>query len=146
MTTKRSTPEAGFSAEEKAAMKQAAAERRRTAAGKNGEQDVLEAIAAMDDFDRPIAEGFHALVRRIAPQLTCRTWYGFPAYALDEKGKQLLVYYQYAAKFKARYGTIAFTDAARLDEGHAWPTSWAVDAWDDEVAATIEQLVLRALG
>ena len=71
-------PADGFTAEEKAAMKQAVAEKKRTAAGKNTEDDVLAAIGAMDDFDRPIAEGLHALVKRIAPELTCRTWYGFP--------------------------------------------------------------------
>ena len=75
----------GLSADEQKAVTQAAAEARRTSAGKNTEQDVLDAIAAMDDTDRAIATGLHALVKRVAPELTSRTWYGFPAYAKNGK-------------------------------------------------------------
>ena len=101
-----------LSAEERAAIKQAAAERKRSRAGKNGEADVVAAIAAMDEHDRPIAEGLHALVRRSFPDLATKTWYGFPAYCKDGK---VVFFYQFAGKFKARYGHIGFEDVAHLD-------------------------------
>lgn len=145
-TAAKKTSTAALSAEEKAAVKQAAAEAKRTAAGKNGEADVLAAIAAMDDFDRPIAEGLHALSRRIAPELFCRTWYGFPAYARDEKGKEIVFFYQYASKFKTRYGTLGFSENAKLDEGSLWPNAYALTEWNSENEATVEQLIRRALG
>lgn len=138
--------DAGFTAEEKAAVKQAAAERRKTAAGKNTEQDVLDAIATMDDLDRPIAEGLHALMARIAPDLTRRTWYGFPAYARDPKGKDIVVFYQYAGKFKSRYGTIGFNDNAQLDDGTMWPAAYAITKWNDANEKTLEKLITRAIG
>ncbi|GAA1390119.1 hypothetical protein [Luteococcus peritonei] len=136
----------GFTAEEKAAVKQAAAERRRTAAGKNTEQDVLDAIAAMDEGDRAIAEGLHALVKRVAPELTSRTWYGFPAYARDAKGKEIVFFYQFAGKFKTRYGTLGFNDNAQLDEGTLWPAAYAITTWDEATEQQVEQLVRRAIG
>lgn len=139
-------PADGFTAAEKAAMKQAVAEKKRTAAGKNTEDDVLAAIGAMDDFDRPIAEGLHALVKRIAPELTCRTWYGFPAYARDAKGKEIVLFYQFAAKFKTRYGTLGFNDSARLDAGTLWPSAFAITEWSSANEAAVTELIRRALG
>ncbi|MCT1458353.1 hypothetical protein M3G03_02140 [Aestuariimicrobium sp. p3-SID1156] len=133
----------GISAEERAAMKQMVAERKRTAAGKNTEQDVLDAIAAMDDHDRPIAEGLHTLVKEIAPDLNCRTWYGFPAYG---EGKEVLFFYQFAGKFNTRYGTLGFNDKARLDDGDMWPVTFALTQWNDAVEKKVTQLITRALG
>lgn len=136
----------GFTAQAKAAVKQSAAERRRTAAGKNTEQDVLDAIAAMDEGDRAIAEGLHALVKRVAPELTSRTWYGSPAHARDAKGKEIVFFYQYAGKFTTRYGTLGFNDNARLDEGTIWPSAYAITAGDEATEQQVEQLVRRAIG
>ena len=133
----------GLSASERQAVKQAAGEARRTAAGKNTEQDVLDAIAAMDDNDRAIAEGLHALVKRVAPGLVPRTWYGFPAYAKDGK---VVLFWQFAGKFKTRYGHIGFQDVAELDDGTMWPTAFAVTAWTEANEQAIEKLVRRAVG
>jgi uncharacterized protein YdhG (YjbR/CyaY superfamily) len=136
------TEKGGLTAEEKAAVRQAAAERKREQSGKDGEADVLAAIAAMDAHDKPIAEGLHALVRRDFPELTSRTWYGYPAYGRDGK---ITFFYQFAAKFKTRYGHIGFQDTARLDDGVLWPTAFAVLEWNDEVEATIAGLIRRAI-
>ena len=133
----------GLSAEERAAIKQAAAERRRTQAGKNGEADVLAAIEQMNSQDRPVAEGLHSLVKREFPHLTCKTWYGYPAYGVDGT---TVFYYQLAAKFKTRYGHIAFQDVAKLDDGPMWPNSFAILEWNDEVEARVADLIRRALG
>ena len=133
----------GLSADEKAAVKQAAAERRRSSAGRNGEADVLAVIAGMDDHDRPIAEGLHALVQRELPELTCKTWYGFPAYCKDGK---TVFFYQFAAKFKTRYGHLGFQDVAQLDDGALWPTAFAILEWNDEVEARVADLIKRAVG
>ena len=132
-----------LSAEERAAVKEAVAESRRTKAGKNTEQDVLDAIAALEGSDRAIAEGLHALVKRVAPDLTPRTWYGFPAYARDGK---VLFFWQFAAKFKTRYGHLGFQDGAALDDGVMWPTAFAITAWDDTVERDVEALIRRATG
>ena len=139
MTTK----DERLSAEETAAIKQAAAERRRSKAGKNAEEAVLEAIAAMDDHDRPIGEGLHALVKRELPELTSKTWYGFPAYCKDG---QVVCFYQYAGKFKTRYGHIGFQDIAQLDDGVMWPTAFAIAEWNDEVEGRVADLIKRAVG
>lgn len=141
MATKKK--DEGFSEEEKAAMKQAAAEKKRTAAGKNTEDDVLAAIAAMDDHDRPIAEGLHKLVKEVAPDLNCRTWYGFPAYG---RGKEVMFFYQFAGKFKARYGTLGFNDSAQLDDGSMWPVAYALTEWNDDVAKKVAERITKAIG
>lgn len=132
----------GLSVEEKAAMRQAAAERKRSQAGKNGEAEVLAAIAAMNEQDRPIAEGLHALVQRELPELTCKTWYGYPAYCMDGK---TVFFYQFAGKFKTRYGHIGFQDVAHLDDGAMWPTAFAITEWNDEVEARVADLITRAV-
>ena len=142
-TAAKTTTSGTWTAEEKAAMKQAAAEKKRTRAGKNTEQDVLDAIAKMDGSDRAIAEGLHALVKKIAPQLEPRTWYGFPAYAKDGK---VLLFWQFAGKFDSRYGHIGFNDTARLDDGSMWPTSFAITRWTKANEAEVKELILRALG
>lgn len=136
------TTNSGFSAEERAAMKQAATERKRSQAGKNGEADVLAAIAAMDDDDRAIAEGLHALVQRELPQLTSKTWYGFPAYCRDGK---VVFFFQYAGKFKTRYGHLGFQDVATLDDGAMWPTAYALTEWNPDVEARVADLLKRSV-
>jgi len=137
------TKDTGLTAEERAAVRQAAAERKRAEAGKLGEEEVLAAIAAMDDHDRPIAEGLHALVKRELPELTCKTWYGYPAYVKDGK---TVFFYQFAAKFKTRYGHLGFQDAAQLDDGAMWPTAFAILRWDADVEARVAELIKRAVG
>lgn len=142
------TADDGFSAAEKAAMKEAAAERKRQAksGGKReaGEKDVRAAIDAMDGPDRTIAEGLHATVAAHAPQLAPKTWYGMPAYA-NADGK-VVVLLQSAGKFGTRYATLGFQDAARLDDGAMWPASFAVLDWTPEVEARVVALVQRAAG
>jgi uncharacterized protein YdhG (YjbR/CyaY superfamily) len=129
-----------FSDEELAAMKETVRERK---AGKgNNEADVLAKIAEMPDADRAIAERLHALVRKTAPELSPRTWYGMPAYAKDGK---VVCFFQNAAKFKARYGTLGFSDKANLDDGAMWPTSYAITkltaATEKEIAALVKRAV-----
>lgn len=133
----------GLSADEKAAVKQVAAERRRSKAGKNDEAAVLAAIASMEPSDRAIAEGLHALVARELPALTSKTWYGFPAYCKDGA---VVFFFQYAGKFKTRYGHIGFQDVAQLDDGVLWPTAFAVTEWNDQVEQQVAQLIRRAVG
>lgn len=140
MTTKKDD---GLSADEKAAVKQAAAERRKTAKGENGEPQLLEAIAELTDAERPIGEGLYALCQRIDPTLTKRTWYGFPAWA---RGKDVLFWFQPASKFKARYGTLGFGDKSSVDEGDFSPVAFKITAWNAEIEKQVETLVRRALG
>ncbi|MBK6885640.1 MAG: hypothetical protein IPH03_03735 [Tetrasphaera sp.] len=143
-TSKRaSTTTSELSADERAAVKEAAAEAKRTKAGKNTEQDVLDAIAAMDDTDRAIAEGLHALVREVAPELVPRTWYGFPGIRQGWQGAPLL---PVPGKFKTRYGHIGFQDTAQLDDGTMWPTAYAITAWNAATAKAVETLIRRAVG
>lgn len=118
-------------------------EARRTKAGRKTEQDVLDAIAAMGDSDRAIAEGLHALVKRVAPDLVPRTWYGFPAYA---KNGKVVLFWQYAGKFSTRYGHVGFQDIAQLDDGTMWPTAFAVTEWTPENEQALETLIRRAVG
>ncbi len=137
------TSNQGFSAEEKAAIRQAAAERKRQAEGEAGEKDLLAAIEGMNEQDKPIAEGLHALVKRDFPQLTSRTWYGYPAYVDDGK---MVFFYQLAAKFKTRYGHLGFQDVAKLDDGPMWPNSYAILEWNADVEKRVAELIRRALG
>lgn len=134
---------AGFTAEERAAMKERAREVRaqRTRAKADPEPEVLAKIAELPDADRALAERVHALVREAAPHLTPRLWYGMPAYARDGK---LVVFFQAAAKFKARYATLGFDHGAALDDGEMWPTAYALTALTPEVEDRIRALVARA--
>lgn len=150
MADQRDTGKAGFSAEERAAMKQRAAELRnegklaKGAAKREQEaQACADAVAALSGTDRTVAERLHAIVAEEAPQLDAKTWYGFPSYARDGK---VVVYYQPASKFKTRYGMVSFSEDARLDDGDAWPTSYAVLAVTDAVEAQLRELVRRAAG
>ena len=130
----------GFTAEEKAAMR----ERAREAKGADGEADLLAKIAEMDEPDRGMAERVHAVITGAAPQLTPKTWYGMPAYAA--KGGKVVCFFQPAAKFKARYSTLGFNDGAQLDDGAMWPTAFALTELNGDVEAKIAELVKKAVG
>jgi uncharacterized protein YdhG (YjbR/CyaY superfamily) len=119
----------GFSKSEREAMRQRAEELRAERGGRkkaDNLQAALDAIAEMPDGDRTIAERVHAIVTRVAPELLPRTWYGMPAYA---DGKDVVCFFQGAAKFDSRYATLGFNDRARLDEGDMWPVSFAIINW-----------------
>ena len=137
----------GFTTEERAAMKQRAAELR--AEGKKGAKraDGLEAlldrIAQMAPDDRALAERVHVAVTRTAPELTPKTWYGMPAYA-NEDGK-VVIFFQDAGKFSYRYSTLGFQDTANLDDGDLWPVSYALRQWSPEVEKRVVQLVKAAI-
>ncbi|HEU5028125.1 MAG TPA: DUF1801 domain-containing protein [Spirillospora sp.] len=139
----------GFTAEERAAMKEHAKEQKKAARrasqaekAAEAERDVLEKIAAMQDSDRVMAERIHAVVTAAAPELAPKTWYGMPAYALDGK---VVCFFQSAEKFKARYATLGFSDLANLDDGPMWAAGFALTEVTDEVEARIADLVKRAV-
>ena len=132
----------GFTDEERAAMKERAKEVRR-GKKKDGTADLLEKISEMDEPDRLIAERLHALITEAAPELAPKTWYGMPAYAKDGK---VLCFFQAASKFNARYATFGFNDAAMLDDGEMWATSFALTELTPEVEDRIAGLVKRAAG
>lgn len=135
----------GYSAEERAAMKERAREMKAAKRGKqvDGTAEVLEKIAAMADDDRAIAERLHEIITKAAPELAPKTWYGMPAYARDGK---VVCFFQDAGKFKARYLTLGFQDAAQLDDGNMWPTAYAVIKLTRAVEKEIIALVKRAAG
>ena len=133
----------GFTAEERAAMKERAQELKAEARNADGEKDVLAKIAEMPEPDRAMAERLHAIVKDIAPALSPKTWYGMPAYAKDGK---VVCYFQSAAKFKSRYATFGFNDTATLDEGALWPTSFALKKLTAADEARIAALVKKAVG
>lgn len=135
--------EAGFSAEEKAAMKERARELKAAAGKADGESDVLAKIAEMAEPDRGMAERIHAIVKAVAPQLSPRTWYGMPAYARDGS---VVCFFQAAQNFKARYATLGFSDAAGLDDGTMWPTAFALRELTAAEEERIAALVKRAAG
>lgn len=131
----------GLTAEEKAAMRETLSDQKRMAAGAAGEAMLLEKIAAMKEPGRGMAKRIHALVKANAPTLTPTTWYGMPAYA---KGGKAVLFFQDAAKFKARYATLGFNDLANLDDGEMWPTSFALKALSPAAEAKIAALVKKA--
>jgi len=139
----------GFSAQEREAMKQRAAELKemkgvKGAAKRAKEYDAcLEAIDALTGSDRQIAERLHVIVSEEAPGLAPKTWYGFPSYAKDDK---VVVFYQPASKFETRYGSIGFNETAALDDGEMWPTSFAVLEMTPAAEKTFRELVRRAAG
>ena len=144
MAEKRAgTKGTGFTAEERAAMKERARELKAPRAGKaDGEADVLAKIAEMPDSDRAMAERLHAIVKAAAPALSPRTWYGMPAYAKDDK---VVCFFQSAAKFKSRYATLGFSDRANLDDGAMWPTAFALKQLTAAEEARIVALVKKAV-
>ena len=137
----------GFSAEERAAMKERAAELR--AEGKKGAkkadglQAVLDSIADMAPEDRALAERVHVTVTATAPELSPKTWYGMPAYA-NADGK-VVVFFQDSGKFKYRYSTLGFQDAANLDDGDLWPVSYALQKWSPVVEKQVVEMVKAAV-
>jgi uncharacterized protein YdhG (YjbR/CyaY superfamily) len=141
------TESGGFSAEERAAMKQRAAELR--AEGKKGAkkadglQDVLDSIEKMAPEDRALAERVHVTVTATAPELSPKTWYGMPAYA-DADGK-VVVFFQDSGKFKYRYSTLGFQETANLDDGDLWPVSYAIRQWSPVVEKKVVELVKAAI-
>ncbi|UOQ91015.1 DUF1801 domain-containing protein [Agromyces endophyticus] len=138
----------GLSADERAAVKQRAAELRAEAkAGKTreaGEKAIREAIDALPDDDRAIAEGLDRIVKEVAPQLVPKTWYGFPSYA-DANGK-IVVFFKPASKFESRYPTLGFEEAAQLDDGDMWVTSFALRALTPETERRVAEYVRKAAG
>ncbi len=134
----------GFTGAEREAMQQRAAELRAERGGNkkaDNLQATLDAISAMPDSDRQIAERIHATVLRVAPHLLPKTWYGMPAYA---DGKDVVCFFQAADKFDSRYATFGFNDQAQLDNGAMWPTSFAITAWTEAVGDRVEELVRSA--
>lgn len=148
-TTQRDENADGFSAEERAAMKERAQELKAAKgkgpkAGKvSGEQAVLDALAEMDDADRAIGERIHAIVTTVAPDLEPKTWYGQPAYA---KNGKIVVFFQAASKFKTRYATLGFNEEANLDDGSMWPTAFAITKLTKADETRVADLVKRAVG
>jgi uncharacterized protein YdhG (YjbR/CyaY superfamily) len=137
-TTRRNSN--GFTAEERAAMKERVREAKK---GKgDGESDVLEKIAEMQDADRAMAERLHAIIKENAPELVPRTYYGMPAYAKDDK---VVCFFKPGAKFKVRYATLGFSDKANLDEGEMWPTEFALRHLRDTEEKRIRALLDQAL-
>lgn len=139
----RTTTTSGFSAEERAAMKERAKELKASANREEAAKAVVAAIAEMAPSDRALAERLHTIITSNAPSLAPKTWYGMPAYARDGK---IVCFFQGAEKFKTRYATLGFNDDALLDDGTMWPTAYALTQLDDENAAFIADLVKRAAG
>jgi uncharacterized protein YdhG (YjbR/CyaY superfamily) len=146
-STKTTTKDkGGFTAQEKAAMKERAKEMKAEArANKDraaGESDLLAKIAEMREPDRSMAERIHEIVKVNAPELFPKTWYGMPAYARDGK---VVCFFQSAQKFEVRYATLGFNDTANLDDGDMWPTAFALKALTPAVEAKIAELVKKAV-
>lgn len=135
----------GFSAEERAAMKERSRELKAEAGGRkaDGERDLLAKIAEMPAAERAMAQRLHEIIRASAPDLTPKTWYGMPAYA-NQEGK-VVCFFQSAAKFNARYATLGFNDTAHLDEGALWPVAFALKQLTPAEEARITALVKKAV-
>jgi len=142
-TTTSSKASQQFTAEERAAMKARAKELKANANRAEAEREVLAKIAEMPDDDRALAERVHAIVAASAPDLSAKTWYGMPAYA-NADGK-IVCFFKPASKFKVRYATLGFNDAARLDDGTMWPTEYALTTLTDEDEERISVLVKKAV-
>jgi uncharacterized protein YdhG (YjbR/CyaY superfamily) len=155
MSTKKASPKStkstaasgktskGFTAEERAAMKERAREVKFAKNKEEAERDVLEKIAEMPEADRVLAERIHEIVKSTAPSLSPKTWYGMPAYANDD-GK-IVCFFKSADKFKSRYATLGFEEAASLDDGAMWPTSYALKELTAKDEAKIAALVKKAV-
>ena len=148
-TTKKAAQESkGFSAEEKAAMKERAkelkAEERANKDKAEGENAALAAIAAMKEPDRSMAKRIHAIIKDNAPSLTAKTWYGMPAYA--NKDGKVVCFFQTAQKFNTRYSTFGFNDSANLDEGAMWPVAFALKELTAAEEKKISALMKKAAG
>jgi uncharacterized protein YdhG (YjbR/CyaY superfamily) len=139
-TAKKST---GLSAEEKAALKETLKERKANASKEEAEKAALAAITAMPEPDRSMAKRIHEIIKDNAPSLSAKTWYGMPAYA-NQDGK-VVCFFQTGEKFGSRYATLGFQDAAKLDQGAMWPTSFALmgltSAEEKKIAALVKKSV-----
>ena len=142
-TTATGKTSGGFSAEERAAMKERAQELKAEARRADGEKALLAKIAEMPKPDRAMAERLHAIITANAPDLSPKTWYGMPAYANND-GK-IVCYFTAASKFKSRYATFGFNDDANLDEGNMWPTSFALTELTAADEKRIGALVKKAV-
>ena len=141
-----SSQSGGFSDDEKAAMQERAREVKagsRKGGKVDGEADLLAKVAEMPAADRVMAERIHAIVRKVAPVLEPKTWYGMPAWALDGK---VVCFFKSADKFKSRYATFGFEEQARIDEGTMWPTSFGITKLTEADERLIAELVKRAVG
>ena len=141
-TTATNTKSKGFTAEEKAAMKARAQELKAEAAKADGEKALLEKVAEMKGTDKAMAKRLHAIITAAAPALSPKTWYGMPAYAKDDK---IVCFFKSAEKFKSRYATFGFEEAANLDDGAMWPTSWALKELTAADEKRITALVKKAV-
>ena len=144
MSPKKSTPKPakkskGFTAEERAAMKERVKEMKGSG---EGEGAVLAKLATMPEPDRTMGKRLHAVIMASAPTLSPKLWYGMPAYAKDDK---VVCFFQNAAKFKARYSTFGFSDKANLDDGRIWPTAFALKELTAADEARIGALVKKAV-
>ena len=146
MTANDKKKTVGFSEDEKAAMKarakELALEAKANKTKADGEQAVQESIAGMSEPDRIIAKRLHEIIKENAPSLSPKTWYGFPAYAKDDK---VVCFFQYAGKFKSRYATLGFSDVANLDDGCMWPVAFALTKLTSTEEAKIIALVKKAI-
>lgn len=146
-TAPATTTSSGFSAEERAAMKQRAAELR--AEGKKGAkkadglQALLDSIEKMDPQDAAVAQRVHVTISEVAPELSPKTWYGMPAY--ENADGKVLVSFKNSGKFGQRYSTLEFQDSANLDDGDVWPVSYALTTWTAAVEEKVAALIKGAL-
>jgi uncharacterized protein YdhG (YjbR/CyaY superfamily) len=134
----------GFTSEERAAMKERAAELKAEARKADGESTLLAKVAEMKGKDRAMAKRIHEIVKATAPSLVAKTWYGMPAWA--NKDGKVVCYFQDAAKFKSRYATFGFSDQANIDAGAMWPTSFALRELTAADEKKIASLVKKAVG
>ena len=142
-SSKKGSGSTGFTAEERAAMKERVRELKTAEKGKaDGEREVLAKIAEMQKPDRDMAKRIHEIVKASAPDLAPKTWYGMPAYAKDGK---VVCFFKPAEKFKARYATLGFSDKAELDEGAMWPVEFALRELTTAAEARISALVKQAV-
>ena len=146
---RKSDQSIGFTEEEKAAMRERAFEiMKNSRKGKensdeSNENEVMESIRKMHEPDRSMAMRIHSIIMENAPSLSPRTWYGMPAYAIDDK---VICFFQNSQKFKSRYSTLGFSDRAKLDNGPMWPTSYAIMVMDVSTEELIIDLLRRAIG
>jgi uncharacterized protein YdhG (YjbR/CyaY superfamily) len=132
----------GFTDEEKSAMRERVKELKAAAGKADGERDVVAKIAGMAPADRALGERIHKIIKANAPALSPKLWYGMPAYA---KGEKIVFHFQDAQKFKMRYATLGFTDAANVDEGGMWPVAFALKKLTAADEARIATLVRKAV-
>jgi uncharacterized protein YdhG (YjbR/CyaY superfamily) len=141
-TTAKRNASSGFTAEERAAMRERAREAKAEALKADGEAALLVKIAEMPKSDRAIAERLHTIITASSPVLSAKTWYGMPAYAKDGK---IVCFFQSADKFKSRYAMLGFSDAANLDDGAMWPTYFALKELTPAVETKIHSLLKKAV-